>query len=73
MPVNVTINTATGNDPFDVYICDSPITTCVYISTITNSQIPYTFTVPSILSTLTTYELKLVDDNDCIVTQTLYL
>ena len=69
MPTDITINNITGATPFDVYLCDNPITTCFYVDTI--SLFPYTFEVPSILSSQTDFTIKIVDNNDCIITQTL--
>lgn len=71
MPTDITINDITGSTPYDVYLCDNPITTCFYVDTI--SVLPYTFEVPSILSNQNDFTLKIVDNNDCIITQTLTL
>jgi len=71
MPTDITINDITGSTPFDVYLCDNPITTCFYVDTI--SSLPYTFEVPSILSSQTEFNLKVIDNNDCIITQTLII
>ena len=48
MPTNITINNVTGAQPFDIYVCDSPITTCIYVSTINTVDIPYSFDIPLI-------------------------
>ena len=50
MPTNITINNVTGAQPFDIYVCDSPITTCIYVSTINTVDIPYSFDIPLIYS-----------------------
>ena len=71
MPTDITINNITGASPYHVYLCDNPITTCVYVVTI--STLPYTFTLPSILSSQDDFTLKIVDSNHCIITQTLTL
>jgi len=65
MPLTITINTLNGTSPFDVYLCDDPITTCIYIDTI--SSAPYQFDVPPILQNLGSYNLKIVDENGCEV------
>lgn len=65
MPTDITIIDITGQTPYDVYLCDDPITTCVYIDTITTGDIPYTFSVPVIFQSLSTLNLKVVDDDDC--------
>ena len=71
MPTNITINNVTGAQPFNIYVCDSPITTCIYVSTINTVDIPYSFDIPLIYSSLTEFIVKVVDNNDCIVTDTL--
>ena len=45
MPTNITINNVTGAQPFDDYVCDSPITTCIYVSTINTVYLPYSFNI----------------------------
>jgi hypothetical protein len=71
MPTNITINNVTGAQPFDIYVCDSPITTCIYVSTINTVDLPYSFNIPVIYDSLTQFVVKVVDNNDCIVTDTL--
>jgi hypothetical protein len=71
MPTNITINNVTGSQPFDVYVCDSPITTCIYVSTINTVDLPYSFNIPVVYESLTQFVVKVVDNNDCIVTDTL--
>ena len=71
MPTDITINDITGVTPFDIYLCDDPITTCFYVDTI--NSLPYVFEVPSILSSQTNFTLKIVDNNGCIITQPLTL
>jgi hypothetical protein len=71
MPTNITINNVTGAQPFNIYVCDSPITTCIYVSTINTVDIPYSFDIPLVYSSLTEFVVKVVDNNDCIVTDTL--
>jgi len=67
MPTNITINNITGTSPYDIYICDNPITICIYITT--TSTIPFSFDVPSILESQNDFTVKVVDDNNCEITQ----
>jgi len=69
MPTKITINNITGATPFDIYVCDNPITNCIYINTI--STLPYEFNIPSILENQDDYNLKVIDDNNCITFLTL--
>jgi hypothetical protein len=73
MPTEITITSVSGATPFDVYICNDPSTTCVYVDTITVANIPYSFNVPSILDGQTSYNLKVVDNNGCTVDDNLTL
>lgn len=66
MAVQVTINGITGTSPYDVYICQSNGTGCFYISTITS--LPYVFDIPEPYNTATSYMLKVIDANNCVVT-----
>lgn len=66
MPITVTVN-ATGITPVFVYICDNPITSCVYIDSV--STFPYTFDIPAPIDDLTTYNVKIIDSNGCETTQ----
>jgi hypothetical protein len=67
MPVQVTLYSLSGTSPFDVYICQFNLTGCFYIDTITNGDIPYTFTIPSPYDTAESYCVKVVDDQGCII------
>jgi hypothetical protein len=64
MPIDITINNISGSSPYDVYLCDNPITVCIYIDTI--SSFPYLFEVPNIMSNNNDFNLKIVDNNGCI-------
>jgi hypothetical protein len=66
MAVQVTISSITGQSPYDVYICQSNDTGCFYISTITST--PYVFDIPEPYNSSTSYQLKVVDENNCIIT-----
>ena len=69
MPTQITINSLSGASPYDIYLCDNPISTCVYITT--TSTLPYVFDVPSIMESQTSFNLKMIDNNGCEVTQNL--
>lgn len=65
MSTTITINDITGATPFDVYLCDNPTTICIYIDTI--NSVPYTFNVPPVMESQVTFNLKIIDNNDCVV------
>jgi hypothetical protein len=65
MAVQVTINSITGQSPYDVYICQSNGGGCFYITTITTTS--YVFDIPSPYDTSSSYMLKVVDANNCII------
>ena len=64
MPTDITITNITGSSPYDIYLCDDPVVTCVYINTITT--LPYGFQIPPVLDGQTSYNLKVVDNDNCI-------
>ena len=70
MPTQITLNGLSGASPFDVYTCDTGFTTCIYIATINSGDIPYVFDLPSVFYGMASFEVKVVDDNDCVVTET---
>lgn len=69
MPTNIHINSITGATPFNIYLCYSSNTSCVYIDTIPSSSLPYDFLVPSILEGELSYNLKVIDNNGCVFYQ----
>jgi hypothetical protein len=66
MAVQVTINGITGQSPYDVYICQSNGSSCFYVTTITTT--PYVFDIPEPYNSSTSYQLKVVDANNCTIT-----
>lgn len=68
MEIEVTINGITGQSPFNIYICQPDGSGCFYINTITTSS--YNFQIPYPYNFSPEYMLKIVDDNDCIISGT---
>jgi len=66
MAIDITIASITGQSPYDIYICDSVVANCVYISTIQSGNTPYIFTVPTPLDNQTSLCVKIVDSNECV-------
>jgi hypothetical protein len=71
MPIDITINNISGQTPYDVYICDSGSTTCVYVSTIVSGDLPYTFQIPNFFTNQPNFNLRIIDDNNCQINQLL--
>ena len=69
MGTNINISSITGITPYDVYVCDTGYTTCIYVSTINSGNLPYSFMIPSIFSSLTNFVVKVIDDNNCVITE----
>ena len=63
MAVQVTIDSITGQTPYDIYICLSDGTGCFYITT--TSTIPYVFDIPAPNDTSLSYMLKIKDGQGC--------
>jgi hypothetical protein len=70
MAVQVTINDISGLTPYNVYICQNTGAGCFYISTITQSDLPYIFNIPQPYDTASSYMLKVIDANNCIISGT---
>lgn len=69
MPYQVTISSVvSGASPYDIWICDTCLGTCIYQTTITTT--PYTFTLPELYETYPSYVIKLIDDNGCTYCET---
>lgn len=71
MPTTITINNISGATPYDVYVCDSSEITCIYIETITSGDLPTNVNVPSVMEGQSSYVLKIIDNNNCVVKETL--
>lgn len=65
MPTDITINDITGSTPFDVWVCDTGYTACIYVSTINSGDLPYTFEIPPVYSSLSDFVVRVIDNNDC--------
>lgn len=65
MATQVTINNITGQTPFNIYVCQSDGTGCFYITSI--SSTPYIFDIPSSYDTSSSYMVKVIDGNNCVI------
>ena len=73
MDTNITITSITGISPYDVYVCDTGYTTCIYVSTIVPAQLPYQFQLPFVQEGMNPIGLKIVDNTGCVVQETLVI
>lgn len=67
MPTTITVD-ITGNTPYQVFLCENPIGTCVWIGQTSTS--PYEFDIPFPLDEQTSYNIKVIDNNGCEKTYT---
>jgi hypothetical protein len=70
MSKQITINSIVGSEPYDVYLCDDVYGGCIYSATINNSDLPFSFLVPTSFENLTTVGVKVIDDNNCEIKNT---
>ena len=70
MAVQVTVNNITGSTPYQVYVCDSTLSSCIYISQIQSIDLPYNFIIPQPFENLINYSIKIVDVYGCVITNT---
>jgi hypothetical protein len=68
MAVQVTIDSITGQSPYNVFVCQPNGSACFYITTITST--PYVFDIPSPYNTSPAYMLKIIDNQNCIISGT---
>jgi hypothetical protein len=61
----ITINSITATQGYNVYICDTSLITCVYLATINDSDLPYSIEVPAPYDTMTDFSVKIVDSKNC--------
>lgn len=66
MAIQVTIDSITGQSPYDIYICQTGGTGCFYMTTI--SSVPYSFDIPAPYNTSDAYMLKIIDSIGCVIT-----
>lgn len=70
MPVNVQIQSVTGNTPVQIFVCDSGGSSCTYIATV--SVFPYQFEVDDTYATAD-FIVKIIDTAACEDTVPIYI
>lgn len=68
MAIQATITNITGQSPFDIYVCQPSGNSCFYIDTISSSELPYIFDIPEPNNVGTSYMMKVIDNNNCVIT-----
>lgn len=66
MSLQISIDGLSGTSPYNIWICDNPETTCIYITTIDSA--PITFDVPPALIYQNDWLVKSIDSNNCVST-----
>lgn len=62
----VTISSIYGTPPFQVYLCDSRLTTCILSTTIGGiNELPVSVNLPTILINVNDLIIKIIDGNNC--------
>jgi len=71
MAKTVSITAITGASPYDVWVCiDCTNSNCQYIDTITTGDLTYDFTLPSRFESLSSYTIRIIDNNGCVICNT---
>lgn len=68
MAIQATITDITGQTPFDIYVCQPSGDSCFYINSISSIELPYVFDIPEPYNTGTSYMMKVIDYNNCVIT-----
>lgn len=63
MSLQVTVDGLSGASPFNIWICDNPEVTCIYVDTVTGAT--FTFDVPQALIFQDDFTIKSIDNNNC--------
>ena len=65
----VTINSASGVSPFQIWVCDGCGSSAqqTYVTQIVSADIPYTFNLPGVYSNSPSYCVKVIDSDNCEV------
>jgi len=66
MPNYITIDSITGQSPYNIYLCDVSFANCIYMNTITDLDIPYTFEAPPLYDNTSSIVIRSVDTNNCV-------
>jgi len=71
MAKTVQISAITGTTPFDIWVCeDCSPNSCQYIDTIETGDLPYSFILPVYYENLSTYTIRIIDNNNCVICNT---
>ena len=65
--INITSVFST-NEPYQVWVCDdyNENANCIYIESITDSDIPYSFNLPNEFNNINYFCIKLIDNESCV-------
>lgn len=66
----ITINSISATQGYNVYVCDTTLVTCVYLATLNDADLPTSIEVPAPYDTMTEFSVKIVDANNCEIIKT---
>lgn len=67
MNKEITITNLVGTQPYNVYICDNTYNMCVYVTTINDADVPFSFLVPEPYNNLSEVGIRVLDGNNCVI------
>lgn len=70
MSKQITITNLNGSEPYNIYLCDNTYNNCIYMTTINDVDIPYSFLIPGVFESFTEVGVKAIDNNNCQIKNT---
>lgn len=68
--IEIDIYTITGQSPYNIYVCDDDTYSgCVWVGN--TSTVPYKFLLPYPYNKSCNVFVKIIDNNNCVMTETL--
>jgi len=65
MGKQIVITGITGASPFNIYLCQSDGSNCIYINTISTTT--YDFVIPPPYDSADDFTIKVIDTNGCLI------
>ena len=61
----ITVTNFTGLAPFNVYLCDISFSSCIWMAS--GNTPPVSFTVPPPYDVNTSFGVRIIDSNNCVI------